>query len=101
MATDRLPPGAQYAPAVVIRRVDGVLHQDVDGIVVLVTAAGDQLIDLNPAGSVAWLAIGDGADPDELVAAVRSTFPDAPPEAVTVDVATFLDELHAAGLIER
>lgn len=81
------------------RPADGVLSEDVDGIVILINAAGDELLDLNATGSVVWRALGDGADLDTLVAAVQAAFPDAPADALAADVAAFLAELGEAGLV--
>ncbi len=81
------------------RPADGVLSEDVDGIVILINAAGDELLDLNETGSVVWRAMGDGADLDALVAAVQAAFPDAPADALAADVAAFLAELGEAGLV--
>jgi len=76
-----------------------VLAEDVDGNVVLITAAGDELLDLNPTGSAVWRALGAGADLDAIVATVRDAFPDAPADALATDVSTFLAELVEAGLV--
>lgn len=76
-----------------------MLAEDVDGIVVLITAAGDELLDLNPTGSAVWRALGAGADLDAIVATVRDAFPDAPADALATDVSTFLAELVEAGLV--
>jgi len=84
---------------VAYRPADGVLAEDVDGIVVLITAAGDELLDLNPTGSAVWRALGAGADLDAIVATVRDAFPDAPADALATDVSTFLAELVEAGLV--
>jgi hypothetical protein len=84
---------------VTYRPADGVLSEDVDGIVILINAAGDELLDLNETGSVVWRAMGDGADLDALVAAVQAAFPDAPADALAADVAAFLAELGEAGLV--
>lgn len=83
------------------RRADGVLHQEVDGVVVLITAAGDELLDLNPSGSVVWRALGDvdGADRATLVDAVVAAFPDAPTDVVATDVEAFLAGLVGDGLV--
>ena len=81
------------------RPADGVLSEDVEGIVILINAAGDELLDLNETGSVVWRAMGDGADLDTLVAAVQAAFPDAPADALAADVAAFLAELGEAGLV--
>ena len=81
------------------RRADGVLHQEVDGVVVLITAAGDELLDLNATGSVVWRALADGADPAALVEAVVAEFPDAPADVVAADVEAFLAELVGDGLV--
>jgi len=84
---------------VTYRPADGVLAEDVDGNVVLITAAGDELLDLNPTGSAVWRALGAGADLDAIVATVRDAFPDAPADALATDVSTFLAELVEAGLV--
>lgn len=76
-----------------------MLAEDVDGNVVLITAAGDELLDLNPTGSAVWRALGAGADLDAIVATVRDAFPDAPADALATDVSTFLAELVEAGLV--
>lgn len=76
-----------------------MLAEDVDGIVVLITAAGDELLDLNPTGSAVWRALGAGADLDAIVATVRDAFPGAPADALATDVSTFLAELVEAGLV--
>jgi hypothetical protein len=81
------------------RRADGVLDQEVDGVVVLITAAGDELLDLNATGSVVWRALEAPADPETLAEAVRAAHPEVGADVVAADVATFLDELLGAGLV--
>ncbi len=81
------------------RRAPGVLHQEVDGLVVLITAAGDELIDLNDTGSIVWRSLDGGADVAALVAAVRAVHPDAAEDAVTRDVEAFLAELAGSALV--
>lgn len=80
-------------------RVDGVLHQVVEGKAMLISPAGDEVLALNRTGTTVWDALAEPADLDALVDAVRTAHPDAPDPAVTADVAAFLDELQAAGLV--
>jgi hypothetical protein len=86
----------------IYRPADSVLSEQVDGRVLLINAASDELITLNPVGSVVWqeLLLGE-RDVDELVATVRDRFPDAPVDAVGDDVRGFLRTLHDAGLVEQ
>jgi hypothetical protein len=109
-ATDRcpvrifLPPPwhGVHAMTSIYRPADSVLSEQVDGRVLLINAASDELITLNPVGSVVWqeLLLGE-RDVDELVATVRDRFPDAPVDAVGDDVRGFLRTLHDAGLVEQ
>lgn len=91
------------------QRIDGVLHQTVEGRAMIIAPAGEEVITLNPTGTIVWdalgrttgVASGDSVDAATLVAAVCQRFPDAPVDTVTADVGTFLAELEAAGLIRR
>ncbi|GMU79520.1 MAG: hypothetical protein AMXMBFR46_23100 [Acidimicrobiia bacterium] len=87
------------------QRIDGVLHQTVEGRAMTIAPVGEEVITLNPTGTIVWDALGGTTggggtvDAATLVAAVCQRFPDAPVDAVTADVGTFLAELEAAGLI--
>ena len=81
-------------------RVDGVLHQVVDGKAMLISPAGEEVLVLNRTGTTVWEALHEPAALDGLVDAVRAAHPDAPGTAATADVTAFLDELVAAGLVE-
>lgn len=80
-------------------RVDGVLHQVVEGRAMLISPEGKEVVVLNATGTAAWDALADGGDPTALVAAVAATHPDVPVETITADVGAFLDELVDAGLV--
>jgi hypothetical protein len=81
------------------RRVDGVLHQTVDGRAMLIPPAGDEVVVLNPTGSAVWNALADGGDVASLTAALRGAHPAVAADAIRGDVTTFLAELESAGLV--
>jgi len=81
------------------RRVDGVLHQVVDGRAMLISPAGDEVLVLNRTGSAVWDALTDGGDAESLTETLHGAHPTVDPDAIRDDVTTFLTELEAAGLI--
>ena len=83
------------------RTAASVLSEQVEGRTLLIDAGADELITLNPVGSVVWAGLEDGVSTvDALVELVATRFPDAPAESVADDVRGFLDELVAAQLVE-
>jgi hypothetical protein len=81
------------------RRVDGVLHQVVDGRAMLISPAGDEVLVLNRTGSAVWDALDAGGDVDSLTATLHGAHPTVEADAIRGDVTTFLAELEAAGLV--
>jgi hypothetical protein len=81
------------------RRVDGVLHQVVDGRAMLIPPAGDEVVVLNPTGSAVWDALADGGDVESLTQTLRGAHPAVEADAIRGDVTTFLAELEGAGLV--
>jgi len=90
-----------YDARVRYRRVDGVLHQVVDGRAMLIPPAGDEVIVLNPTGSAVWNALADGGDVESLTATLRGAHPAVEADAIRGDVTTFLVELEGAGLVTQ
>ena len=80
-------------------RVDGVLHQVVEGRAMLISSEGKEVVVLNGTGTTVWDTLAERGDPAALVAAVHAAHPTVDVEAITVDVGVFLDELVAAGLV--
>jgi hypothetical protein len=81
------------------RRVDGVLHQVVDGRAMLISPAGNEVLVLNGTGSAVWDALADGGDVESLTAGLQAAHPSVESDAIRGDVTTFLAELEGAGLV--
>jgi hypothetical protein len=81
------------------RRVDGVLHQVVDGRAMLIPPAGDEVVVLNPTGSAVWNALAEGGDIESLTETLHHAHPAIAGDAIRGDIATFLAELEGAGLV--
>ena len=81
------------------RRVDGVLHQVVDGRAMLIPPAGDEVIVLNPTGSAVWDALSEAGDVESLTVTLQGAHPSVAADAIRSDVTTFLAELEGAGLV--
>ena len=82
------------------RAAPGVLSEEMDGNVMLIDESSAELITLNRVGSVVWETLAAGeATLDHSVRAVLVEFPDAPRDAVTADVASFVEQLATAGLV--
>jgi hypothetical protein len=88
-----------YDPPVRYRRVDGVLHQVVDGRAMLIPPAGNEVLVLNGTGSAVWDALADGGDVDSLTLTLQGAHPTVEPDAIRGDVTKFLAELETAGLV--
>jgi hypothetical protein len=81
------------------RRVEGVLHQVVDGRAMLIPPAGDEVIVLNPTGSAVWDALSEAGDVESLTVTLQGAHPSGAAAAIRSDVTTFLAELEGAGLV--
>lgn len=65
----------------------------------LLDSSGNEMITLNPVGSLIWNALKDAADADTIAARLRDLFPDVAADELMADVNQFLGELLAAGLV--
>lgn len=81
------------------RRVDGVLHQVVDGRAMLIPPAGDEVVVLNPTVSAVWDALAEGGDVQSLTARLHGAHPSVAADAIRGDITKFLAELEGAGLV--
>jgi hypothetical protein len=82
-----------------MRQAPGVLTETAGDRAILLGADNQEIITLNPVGSVIWGLLDQDRDADELVALVIERFPDAPAAQVPENVSDFLRELDAAGLL--
>ena len=80
------------------RRAD-VTFEIVDDRAVLVDPEGVEVVVLNPVGTIVWEALDGTRDAEAIAGHVVDRVPDAPGEQIVRDVALFLDELRAAGLV--
>lgn len=81
------------------RPAPGVHWQPVDDEVVLLDGAGGRYLVLNATGAVLWERLADGAAVGELAGVLTETWGVGAEEAAA-DVARFLGDLAARGLIE-
>jgi hypothetical protein len=82
------------------RRAPGVLSEVIDGSTMLIDETSAELLTLNGVGATVWQSLTEqGATLDQSVDAVIVEFPDAPEEAVSADVLSFLEQLAGAGLV--
>ena len=82
-----------------LRRADGVVYEVVDDCAVLVDPAGRKLITLNAVGSLVWEALATDGDAPSLAAALHPRFTGVDVQQLQADIASFLDELRAVGLV--
>lgn len=81
------------------RRSDDVVFELAGDRAVLLDQSGTELITLNPVGTLVWRALDRPGDVHGIVEQLSKTFPDVAVEQLETDVAGFLDELAAAGLV--
>jgi hypothetical protein len=87
---------------VALARAEGVLDSTVEGKAVLIGAAGTQVVDLNPLGTLVWGGLDGTRELADLVDLVRDALadPDAVPRArIEADVSAFLDRLSSLELV--
>jgi hypothetical protein len=87
-------PDARFAP-----RAD-VHAQSLFGEAVLLDVASGVYFGLNEVGTRIWTLLGEGLTVDAAIAALGEEF-EAEPEAIAVDVATFVRALEQRGLVDR
>ncbi len=80
-------------------RRDGVTWQQVDGHVVVLDLRSSLYLELNPAGSLLWNALLDGAPDDQLPGVLVDAY-GLPAETAQRDVEAFLEQLRQQQLLE-
>jgi hypothetical protein len=83
------------------QRSPGVVYEVVDGQAVLVDPDGVELITLNAVGTLVWEELDRAAGPAQLVAALHDRLEGVTADDLERDVAEFLVEMEAAGLVRR
>lgn len=81
------------------QRSPRVVYEVVDDQAVLVDPDGIELLTLNPVGTLVWEALDGRRDAGALAAALIGRFTGVTLEALTADIAGFLAEVEAAGLV--
>jgi hypothetical protein len=81
-------------------RVPGVIWETAGSRVVLVEPTGEEIITLNPIGSLVWQSLGASETVADVVATVHAAHEDVPLERITADVHAFVAQLADAGLVE-
>ena len=82
------------------RSADVVFDVVVDRAILL-DGAGTELITLNAVGTVVWHELDGRRDADELAADLLDRFVGVEFDELRADIAAFLDELAALGLVGR
>ena len=66
---------------------------------VLLNGVGDELITLNAAGTLVWIALAEPGSKDQVVERLRQRYDGIPADRLAQDVELFLDELLASELV--
>jgi hypothetical protein len=82
------------------RRADNVIFEVVEGKAVLVAPNGDELITLNPLGTMVWETLDGERDANGIAELLRGEFADVPMERLEADVQAFLDQLRSLDLVD-
>jgi hypothetical protein len=82
-----------------LRRAADVTYEVVEGRALLVDGQGRELITLNPVGTMVWSALDGELDRDSLADHLLPQLEGVTREQLAADVAAFLDELEAEGLV--
>ena len=83
------------------QRSPRAVYEVVDGQAVLVDPAGLELLTLNAVGTIVWEALDGRRGPAELAADLVGRFTGVSIDELTRDIADFLAEADAAGLLVR
>jgi hypothetical protein len=86
---------------VIIQRNPDVTSETVDGQAVLIAPEGDEIITLNPVGTLVWDALVTARDVDGLTDHLLAQLVDVERDELHGDVVAFLGELRDSGLIEE
>jgi hypothetical protein len=81
------------------RRADNVVKEVVDDRAFLLDDRGEEMIVLNPVGTMVWDALDEARDASAIAASLADRFTDVSLDELERDVQTFLDELREAGLV--
>jgi len=77
---------------------DGVLWEVVDTKVMLIDRTSQELVTLNPVGSLVWQAMAEGpTSTAQLAKVLTDAFPGLDDERAIADVTAFVDELVKLG----
>ena len=87
------------SPETRVRRTTKAAWQDIEGETVLLVAAEDKLLGLNPAAARIWQMADGSRTPEEIAVELGRDFA-APPEGVLADTLAFVRMLVARGLLE-
>jgi hypothetical protein len=82
-----------------VQRADDVLFEIIDATAVLVDPDGRELFTLNPVGSLVWEALADHGELAALADHLLPKLSGVERDQLETDIAAFLDELRAAGLV--
>lgn len=83
-----------------MRRGATVTWHELDGQLVGFDARSGRYLRVNGPGAVVWERLADGAEFDDLVAAVADAY-GVSPDVVRGDVSAFVAELRAQGLLQE
>jgi hypothetical protein len=81
------------------RRADNVVKEVVDDRAFLLDDRGQEMIVLNPVGTMVWDALDEERDAAAIAASLVDQFADVSLEELERDVESFLEELREAGLV--
>ena len=81
------------------RRADNVVKEVVDDRAFLLDDRGEEMIVLNPVGTMVWDALDESRDAGAIAASLIDQFADVSLEELERDVQAFLEELRDAGLV--
>jgi hypothetical protein len=84
-----------------LERSPDVVYEVVDGGAILVDSEGVELITLNPVGTIVWEELDGARDAAGLAADLIGRFEGVTLAQLESDVAEFLAEISAAGLVRQ
>lgn len=99
--TDASPSTALATVVMLPRTNPGVVFQKLDEGAVLFAPATELYFGLNDVGAMVWELLPRVSTPDDVCAALHTTFPDVDLAIIRADVDELLARLLAEGLLER
>ena len=82
-----------------LHRAPDVTFEIVDGRAMLIDGRGEELITLNPVGTLVWKALDGEADAESLARRLLPELEGVGPDVLEADIRTFLEELASLGLV--